>query len=352
LYIYEDTDNRNSYSGTETSGAGYMAFNIPLNKFNIYAGARLEYNKMSLTNYTSIREFREKTTDYDETNVFPSVNVTYDLNDKSLLRLAYGSSINRQEFREVSSSVYYDFDLFSSIKGNPNLKPDHIQNFDFRYEYYPSPSELISVALFYKHFKNPIEWTYIDAGGSYTYTFENASSADNFGLEVDIKKNLDFIGMKDFSLSFNGALIDSNVKFDSNSQEHDRAMQGQSPYIVNTGVFYQNDRLALTAGLLYNIIGKRIVGIGRVDTSEGGSIDNDVPDMYEMPRNVLDLTISKKFGKMIEVNAGFRDILAQKVVFKQFPKFYDSNGNLQEREQTAKSFKPGQNNSVSVKMNF
>ncbi len=352
LYIYEDTDNRNSYSGNDMLLAGYLAFNIPVNKWNIYTGVRFEYDKMSLTSYTSIQDFRTKTKDYDQPDLFPSINVSYSLNKETLLRFAYGASINRQEFREVSSSVYYDFDLFSAIKGNPDLKPAHIQNFDFRYEFYPSSTELISLALFYKHFKNPIEWTYLDAGGSYTYTFENAQAANNFGLELDIKKNLDFIGMPDFSLTFNGSLIDSKVTFGDDTQEHDRPMQGQSPYLVNAGVFYQKDKIGLTAGLLYNIIGKRIVGIGQTDNSEQGSINNDVPDMYEMPRNVIDFTISKKFGKRVEINAAVKDILAQNFVFKQFPKFYDVEGNLQTREQTTKQFKPGQNISVSIKLNF
>ncbi len=352
LYVYEDTDNRNSYKGNDILGAAYLAVNLPFNKFNIYAGARLEYNRMTLTNYTTIKDDLTEDTEYEELDVFPSVNATYNFNKKHLIRLAYGSSINRQEFREVSPSVYYDFDLFSAIKGNTNLKPATIQNLDFRYEYYPSPSELISVALFYKHFKNPIEWTYLDAGGSYTYTFENAESANNFGLEVDVKKSLDFIGIDNFSLLFNGSLIDSKVIFGEESMEHDRPMQGQSPYIVNTGLFYQQDKWQLNASLMYNIIGKRIVGIGKVDSSEGGSINNDVPDMYEMPRNVLDFSISKRFSKMIELSASVRDLLAQKVVFKQFPKFYDENGNLQTREQTTKEFRPGQNISFTIKVNF
>ncbi len=352
LYVYEDTDNRNSYKGADQLGAAFLALNLPLGKFNVYAGARFEYNRMTLTNYTTIKDTKTKETTYDEPDIFPSLNATYNFNQKHLLRLAYGASVNRQEFREVSSSVYYDFDLFSAIMGNPDLKPAKIQNFDIRYEFYPTPAEIVSVALFYKHFKNPIEWTYLDAGGSYTYTFENAEKANNFGVELDIRKSLDFIGMDNFSFLFNGSLIDSKVMFGGDSQEHDRPMQGQSPYIVNTGLFYQNDRIQTNISLLYNIIGKRIVGIGKVDTSEGGSINNDVPDMYEMPRNVLDLSIGKKFGKMFELTVSVRDILAQKVVFKQFPKFYDSNGDLQTREQTTKEYKPGQNVALGLKVNF
>lgn len=353
LYIYENTDNRNSYMGNDLQAAGYLAFNIPLNQFNIYTGARLEYSNMELTNYTKIYDFDKKSTTYDMMDVFPSINATYNLNKENLLRVAYGTSINRQEFREVSYSSYYDFELFSRIKGNPDLKPAYIQNVDFRYEYYPSPTEVVSLALFYKNFKDPIEWTYIDAGGSYTYTFENARSADNYGIELDIKKDLSFIGMNNFTFSFNGSLIDSKVKFGKDSKEHDRPMQGQSPYLINAGLFYQNEKIQTNVGLLYNIIGKRIVGIGQKDGGEETSIDNDVPDLYEMPRNVLDFTISKKFGKRIEVSAAIKDILAQDIVFKQFPQFHDQDtGKLEKREQTAKRITPGQNFSISVKVNF
>ena len=313
LYLYEDTDNRDSYSGKNTLAAGYVAVNLPLSKWNIYAGARLEHNKMELVSYTSIKDNMTKTKDY----------------------------------------TYYDFDMFSDIIGNPNLNPAYVNNFDVRYEFYPSNSEILSLALFYKDFKDPIEWTYIDAGGSYTYTFLNAKSANNYGIELDIKKNLDFIGLKNFSLTFNGAIIKSKVKFEETSiNEHNRPMQGQSPYLINTGLFYQNDQYGLTSSLLYNIIGKRIVGIGKVDTSEGSTINNDIPDMYEMPRNTFDFSVTKKFGKMFEVNAGIKDILAQKVQFKQFPKFKDAEGNIHEREQVTKEFKPGRNISVTARFNF
>jgi outer membrane receptor protein involved in Fe transport len=278
------------------------------------------------------------------------VNATYNINAKNLFRLAFGKSVNRQEFREVSPSSYYDFDLFSYVRGNKKLKQAYIHNFDFRYEMYPSIGEMISFALFFKRFTNPIEWTFIDGGGTYTFTFENAERADNYGAELDIRKTLDFIGLPDLSLSFNGALIHSRVFFGENSMEHNRPMQGQSPYLVNTGLFYQYGNL--NAGLMYNIIGKRIVGIGRNDNSQGGTIDNSVPDMYEMPRNVLDFSFSYKFGEHIEFNAGVRDILAANLIYKQFPEFTDNDGKIYQREQITKKYKPGQNFSIAIKLNF
>jgi TonB-dependent receptor len=328
----------------------YAALNIPAGKLNVNAGVRYENSRMTVTGFTRIYETDTEDKTYAQANFFPSVNAAYNVNKEHLLRFGYGAAINRYEFREVSASVYYDFDLFSDIKGNPDLKPAYIRNFDLRYEFYPSPGELISAALFYKHFTNPIEWTYFDGGGSYTFSFENARSADNYGLELDVKKNLDFINAPFLSVTFNGALIDSKVKFEKQKLEHERQMQGQSPYIINAGLFYQSSGETMSIGILYNIIGKRIVGIGKVDLSSGGSINNDIPDMYEMPRNMLDITFRKKFGKRIELSAAIKDIIGQPLVYKQFPRFYDPNGVMQEREQITKYFNYGRNITAGVKI--
>ncbi|OFY41793.1 MAG: TonB-dependent receptor [Bacteroidetes bacterium GWF2_40_14] len=343
LYIYEDTDNRNSYKGQNMLGAAYLSYKLPLGRFNILAGARVEASRMKLISYDKIYEFTTSDKNYDQIDIFPSLNASYNINKKNLIRFAYGSSTNRQEFREVSSSVYYDFNLFSDVKGNKDLKNATIHNLDLRYEYYPSNEEYITMACFYKYFINPIEWTYLDAGGSYTYTFENAHAAKNFGLEIDMKKNLAFLGVKELTLGLNAALISSKVDFEQESLEKDRPMQGQSPYLVNASLFYDNPKYGISAGLLYNRIGKRIVGIGRVDTGSGASINNDVPDTYELPRDMIDLVVSKKIGKRLEVKASFKDILNQDVIFEQYPKYIDNDGVLQQRSQLSKKFKPGAN---------
>jgi TonB-dependent receptor len=353
LYIYEDTDNRNSYKGTNMQGSAYVSYKLPAGRFNVFAGLRAEASGMRLTSYEKIYEFSTKDRDYNKLDLFPSLNASYNINKKNLVRLAYGSSVNRQEFREVSSSVFYDFNLFSDVKGNPDLKQAKIHNLDLRYEYYPSNEEYVTFSMFYKYFINPIEWTYLDAGGSYTYTFENALSADNYGVEIDVRKKLDFTGIKGLTLGLNAAYISSNVNFDQkNSLEKDRPMQGQSPYIVNSSLYYDNPELGLSAGILYNRIGKRIVGIGRVDTGSGASINNDVPDTYEIPRDMVDIVISKKIGKAIEVKASFKDILNQEVIFEQYPKYIDNLGVIHERRQVAKSFKPGANFYLGFQFNF
>lgn len=355
LYIFEDRDRRNSYQADNILYAGYAAINIPLNRLNIYTGVRYEYNNMTLHTFTDLEGLRTK--DYNIADgklgrIYPSLNATYKFDDKKQLRLAYGASINRQEFREVAPFVYYDFDLFSDVIGNNKLKPAYINNVDLRYEIYPSQEEMISLALFYKHFQNPIEWSYRISGSGHTYFFENALAATNMGAEIEVKKNLQFMGLKNFAWNFNGALIKSKVRFDASSLEVDRPMQGQSSYIINSGLFYQNKNIGLNASLLYNRIGKRITEVGRTDKTVGASINNALPNTYEMPRDIIDFTISKEVNDHLEFRIGIRDLLASKIVFKQFPKFEDDNGKIQERSQITREFQPGRNISLGVNYKF
>lgn len=353
LYLLEEQHMRNNYKGNNYLGAGYFAANIPLGNFNIYAGLRYEYDHMELITNTRDNAESPFSHNYEYNDLFPSVNTTYKINDQHQLRLSYGKTVNRPEFREVSPSVFYDFDLASNVQGNTDLKPCYIQNVDFRYEFYPSKGEIISLAAFYKYFDSPIEWTYTVTGGtSLVYSYMNAQRANNYGIELDIRKDLSFIGLPGFSWSFNGALIKSRVKFEAGSKEEDRPMQGQSPYLVNTGLFYKNDKLQLDVALLYNRIGKRIIGVGRSEGTTSGNEALRVPDSYEMPRDVIDLSASKKFGNHWELKLSIRDLLAQKVYYKQFADVHYSNGTSREVEQITRAYKPGRNIGVSAVYKF
>lgn len=345
LYLLEQVDWRNNYEGNNMLGAGYVGANLPFGKWNVYAGVRFEHSRMELVSHTQKNEKSPTSVYYTYNDFFPSLNAAYRLNGQHQFRLSYGRTVNRPEFREVSSSVYYDFDLASNVQGNYDLKAAYIDNIDLGYEYYPSNGELVSVSLFYKKFKNPIEWTYTVAGGTdLIYSYINAKGADNYGVEVDIRKNLDFIGMRNFSISLNGALIKSKVNFEAGSKEEDRPMQGQSPYLINAGLFYQHPKTGWNVALLYNRIGKRIIGVGRSLGSAGNEVR--VPDSYEMPRNAIDLSASKKFGKL-EVKAAIRDVLAEKVSFKQFED--TGHGEVQ---QITRRFKPGRSFNLNISYNF
>lgn len=344
LYLLEEKQMRNNYRGHNTLGAGYLALSLPFGKLGIHAGVRFEHNDMELISNSRDYEKSESSRHYKTDDVFPSLNTTYKISDQHQVRLSYGRSINRPEFREVSSSVYYDFDLASNVQGNTELKNCYVDNLDLRYEWYPSRGELISLAVFYKHFDSPIEWTYTVAGGTdLIYSYKNAKSANNYGVELDIRKNLEFIGLNDFSWSFNGALIKSKVQFEKGAKEEDRPMQGQSPYLINTGIFYKNEPLKMDIALLYNRIGKRIIGVGRSEGSTSDDSNARVPHSYEMPRNTIDFSLAKKFGDHLELKLNVRDLLAEKIYYKQFADVTYSDGSKKEVEEIARCYKPGRN---------
>ena len=352
LYLIEEVKWRNNYSGNNTLAAAYASVNIPLGKVDLYAGLRFEHSRMELISNTRDYERSETSNFYDTNDFFPSLNVAYRLTDQHQMRMAYGRTINRQEFREVSSSVYYDFDLAGNVQGNPDLEACRIDNVDLRYEWYPSDNEIVSVALFGKFFNKPIEWTYTVAGGTdLVYSYKNADNAYSFGLELDVRKNLAFIGAPWLSLIFNGALIKSHVEFAADDLDRSRPMQGQSPYLINTGLFYTHPDGNFNASLLYNRIGKRIIGVGR---SMGHADDAvRIPDSYEMPRNTLDFSLSQRFAKHFEVKLSIKDILGEKVMYKQFEDGVKlADGTVKDVEEVTRSFTPGRNYSLSLTYNF
>ena len=309
LTLDEQTNVTNSYQAQNILSAGYVAINLPVGKLNVYGGVRGEYNLLILDGY--LDPGSPLHLNIPTFNLFPSVNTSYNLTEKSLVRVAYARTINRPEFREVSPMSYYDFTEKTSITGNPALKDASIQNLDLRFEHYPSPAETFSVAAFYKHFSNPIEMVSVGAGSA--YSFANALGATNYGLELEVKKSLEsLIGLKNFSLTMNASYIYSEVQFANTQTERSRPLQGQSPFVVNAALYYQNEKLGLSSSLMYNVMGKRILVAAQLNQGEVV-----IPDIYEMPRQVVDFTLNKKIGERLELKFGIKDLLAQNFVTEQ-----------------------------------
>jgi outer membrane receptor protein involved in Fe transport len=354
VFIDEITQKTNNYSAKVLHTAGYAALEIPVHKLLIYAGVRLEHRYTKLVRDRSINPAISLITikNINELNWLPSVNLVYRFSDEHQLRVAYGRSVNHPELRELSPAIYYDFDLFGEIGGNENLQTAKIDNIDLRYEFYPALGETVSLGVFYKYFRNPVEWTFIDMGGSLRYSYENADKAVSRGIEIDIRKKLDFVGMPALSIIANIALIASNVHFKPGEvvSEPNRTMQGQSPYVINAGIYYLSEKTGLGISALYNRIGKRIIGLGKSNVPDQ-NINNMVPDSYEMPHNMLDLSITKKIGKRFELRCSIKDILSEDIVFKQFPKFIKDDV-IHKREQVTKRYNQGQSVSFGVAINI
>ncbi len=345
----EDFKDTYEYNIESNLTAAYLSLKIPVTSFiNIYGGVRLEKYSFLLTGSDDYADQYRK--ESDTLDFFPSVTMTVNLTPKSLIRLAYGKTINRPEFRERVRFAFYDFEENVIVYGNDTLKSSYIDNVDLRYEWYPSTGEIVTIGGFYKSFKNPIEATWLPvSSGGWDLKYLNAVRATSLGIELDVRKNLrvwedynNFLRhFKNLTLVANASVIKSRVENDSTFlflRDLNRSMFGQSPFIVNVGLYYQNSEKGLSMSLLYNIIGKRIQGVGTTDT----------PNTYEMPRHNLDFTLIKDFGKHIQVKFGAKDILNQKVLYNQT----FTADNTPDQVMEIKSYRPGQSISLGISYTF
>ncbi len=296
------------YDGHSQLIAGYLGLVTPIgDNIRLSTGLRVENNIQQIDVY-DISLGKTKLVHNTLIQPMPFFNLSYSFSEKSLVRVAYSKTVNRPVFRELAPFSYYDFDRNADIRGSADLVTAKIDNVDLRWELYPSSSESISLGVFYKHFKDPIE-QYLSPGSNLIYSYTNADFATNYGVEAELRKSLDGATGSNFinrlTFVFNGALIKSKIQLPASldNLDSDRAMQGQSPYVVNTSLYYNDFETGFQAAIQYNVFGKRIYAVGDKDLNA---------TQYEMPRNQIDLTISKVLSQHFELKFGIQDLLNQR----------------------------------------
>lgn len=349
LYLLEKTSNDLAYyKGKSNLTAIYgMADQKFAEKLRAVYGLRFESTEIDVTNpkaNTAVANLKQNV-------VLPSVNLSYSLSEKANIRAAYYGTVNRPEFRELAPFAFYVFDRNAEIKGNKNLQIATLSNYDLRLEIYPSGTQVISVGGFYKTIKNPIELS-IDVTQPFTtFTYGNEQSANIYGLEFEVRRNLGFLGANEETGFFhnmvffaNLALIKSRLTFtEGSSAKQGRPLQGQSPYVANLGLQYENPRNGWFASAVFNRVGRRIAFVG-VDPKFGDTRQ----DIYENPRSVIDLQLGKNIGKLnVKLTAG--DVFRQDLVFYQDT---DDSKDFNEIDRTMFKFTNGSSISLALSYTF
>jgi hypothetical protein len=299
-------------------------------KIRLIYGARVETFHQTLdAEYNQIQQVRINTTKQD---ILPSVNFIYSLNNKMNLRLCYSKTLNRPEFRELAPFLFRDYTIKYSVFGDTTLRRASIDNYDFRYEFYPGKSQLISFSAFYKKFIDPIELISV-SNQEKTLSYRNSPSAQILGGEVEVRTVIGGLFSAPnssiwnrFTLFSNFTLIQSKVDLkvtDSTNFYYNkgRVMQGQSPYVINGGLTYTDDKNEISSTISLNRYGQRIFLASNGDALQNGQIIE--PNLWENGRTQLDFQLTKSFPKQkIDLKFNVKDILAQQLFF-----FEDSNDN-------------------------
>ncbi|MFN7293978.1 MAG: TonB-dependent receptor domain-containing protein, partial [Lysobacteraceae bacterium] len=256
---------------------------------------------------------------HDESDVLPSFGATWMIDDAQQLRFGWSRTLSRPDFRELSPAPFLDPILDILTFGNPGLETATITNLDLRWEYYFSADESLSIAAFRKSFDKPIEKQLLPATGSLLQTLANAESATNQGLEIDAFHRLGFangwagdrVDLSDWFVAANYSWIDSEIQLNPASAgintNLNRPLEGQSPYVVNLQVGYNDPDGVHDVALSYNRSGARIVQVG-IDTQ---------PDVYERPADSLDLTWKWQFDPEWSARVRLRNLLDPSAEFRQ-----------------------------------
>ena len=339
LYIEDATERRNSYGADQWIFAGYLMGDVwATKKFRVVTGARIETTDILVRSFDQSQELGELV----ETDVLPALNTSYALNEKSNLRAAYSRTLARPTFREVAPFATYDFATNWIIVGNPSLERTLVDNFDLRYEIFPDFGEIFSVGGFYKSFTNPIELVFNTAAQNEELTWRNIDKATVYGAELELKKNLGFLSdsINKFTIGGNFTYVHSEVGIDAQELELIRAtdanapdtrrMFGQSPYIVNFFLGFNNDSLGLSANLSYNVSGEKIAVV----------IVGGTPNVFQQPAHQLDFNMTKRLGKHFSLKFKAQNILNP--IMKQTYSYKD-------QEYIFNSYKRGTTFSLGIK---
>lgn len=352
-YVTGQQEEPNTYNASMNVMGAYVMNELPLHQnLNVIYGMRIEKSDIY---YTGRKQqiFNPETDEFNnervlnELDFLPSVNIVYNAIENMNFRVSYSRTLARPTFKEKSLAQVYDPITNITFIGNLDLEETHIDNVDFRWEYFFGSGEMISVSGFLKNFNDPIEIVVYDDVTPRDITPRNMDKAMAYGVELEFRKNFNFIHekLKGLTWTLNLSYIKSQTELSPQEIEgrskwrkvgeeipDTRPMFGQSPYIINTSLSYSNPDVGLTATLAYNVQGKRLVIVG------GGR----APDVYEQPFNSLNFKLTQRLGKKDQFGLSFTasNLLGDDNL-RQYETNYDSDPRIFQRYVPGRTFKLG-----------
>lgn len=349
LQSQNNNPNPNAYESSVNNSAFYISNEFsPLSKLRTIIGLRVENYiqnhtgrdqnaAQSITDAVSrgateeeaIQQVKDnpglgRVLDNDEVlnslDLFPSVNLIYEVTTSQNLRASYSRTIARPSFKELSfaqildpiTNRIFNGGLFQYDDWDGNLTETRIDNFDLRWEWFFNAGQMVSVSGFYKRFDDPIELVRIPEQQTSTeFQPRNVGDGLVYGVELEARKNLAFIApaVRHFNLNGNVTLVESQIEmtdrefnarktFERNGEsiKNTRRMAGQAPFMINFGLSYNNINSGTDIGLYYNVKGSTLYIVG----------SGLYPDIYAEPFESLNLTANQTIGKDKRTSISFK----------------------------------------------
>jgi len=180
--LFFTNTNMDTFSYNEQLFGVYGLLNYSFDKIHVKGGLRYE-------NFTS--NSKNSSIDFDSKqsykNLFPSIHVSYLLNEKSTLNFGYSQRISRPNFHHVNALQLYS--PFFRWNYNPNIIPETSNNFDLSYHKNMNKYSL-SLTAFYRRRKDVILWIASAQNNQQVFTYENSGMFNSYGLESNFNANV------------------------------------------------------------------------------------------------------------------------------------------------------------------
>jgi hypothetical protein len=300
VVLRSDFNISNNFDSNINVASAYVSEEFQITeKLKSIVGLRFEKFDLFYTGETQEGDVFDNEQFIDKADIFPSVNLIYNLSESGDLKLrgSYARTTARPSFKEASAAQIVDPIAGTTFIGNPDIEPSYINNIDLRLEQYTETSDFYAISGFFKTFTDPIEITFFESAVN-QFTPRNLGDARVLGGEVEVRKTLDFIGMRNFNFQGNASIIYSEQDIvpqelgfrrrtarTGESVDDTRELQGQSPYLINAGLTFETKESGWKSGLFYNVQGRTL----EVVASEL------VPDVYTLPFHSLNLTLNKSW---------------------------------------------------------
>lgn len=358
-----------TYSGTLTSYAGFADLNYSVNQWNFNGGLRYQRDQIGVNFDVGNYPGRLGASNKDYSNLYPSLNIRYSLNDQQALRMAMSRTITLPEFKEIAPFEYVS-QIGQITRGNPALEASKDVNYDLKWEYFPSNGELLSVSAFYKNISDPINRVQ-DRGSSGVFSYFNSGDkATVLGIEAEAKVDLltpaeDENGMQKGSgvnLIFNASRMWHNQDLKELRDENgnfirtfrykgltETGLQGASDWIFNLSLNYTlAGENPFDASLTANYASDKIFALGAPEIqSQSDKFYNDA--IVENGFVVLDAVLTQQLAKNWRIRLIGRNLLTPTIERTQLVR--PSTTNV-ETEQIVRSYTSGAQISLGLNFNF
>uniref|UniRef100_UPI00214D7DC8 TonB-dependent receptor n=1 Tax=Parapedobacter tibetensis TaxID=2972951 RepID=UPI00214D7DC8 len=212
-YMSGQYQEASTFDATQHTGALYVSAEFrPWEKLRTIVGLRAEQYTTFFTGASIVpRASYDNVKTIDKLDLFPSLNLVYNVVENQNLRASYARTTARPSFKELSVIQIYDPLTDTRFVGNLDLEPTYIDNIDLRYEFFGDGAQMLAVGGFYKYFRNPIELQVTSDAAQSNFTPRNAPVAKVYGVEVEARKNFGFISesLTDLSLNVNVTFAES-----------------------------------------------------------------------------------------------------------------------------------------------